>query len=46
MKVLKKWWFWVIVVVVIGGIGSAVAGTKNSSKETLIKCTRKAKNMV
>lgn len=31
MKVLKKWWFWVIVVVVIGGIGSAVAGTKNRS---------------
>lgn len=34
MKVLKKWWFWVIVVVVIGGIGSAVAGTKNSSNST------------
>lgn len=31
MKVLRKWWFWVIVVVVIGGIGSAVAGTKNRS---------------
>lgn len=31
MKVLKKWWFGVIVVVVIGGIGSAVAGTKNRS---------------
>lgn len=34
MKVLKKWWFWVIVVVVIGGIGSAVAGTQNSSNST------------
>lgn len=34
MKVLKKWWFWVIIVVAIGGIGSAVAGSKNSSNST------------